>query len=160
MANLSADTKIENSSLANGNLKALPTNIEGLQSMQACWMREMLAFNTDAMEFVHKRLQHDIDTSAELMGCRTSTEAATLMARFYERTIFDYSSQATRMFDMTRSLMRSLSEASMPEKNEMSGTEQVATPASSNEAEASNACETQIVVVEAGEIEQRASPAG
>lgn len=110
MANSTDDRKFEGSQGVNDYLEAFYARVQAIPTMQVRFMREMLAFNSEALEFVQKRVQQDVETSGKLMSCKTPMEAADVMRQCYDQACADYNSQAKRMFEMTRSVAQSLSE--------------------------------------------------
>lgn len=112
MANSTDDRKLNDSQGVNDYLEAFYARMQAVPTMQVRFMREMLAFNSEALEFVQKRVQQDVETSGKLMSCKTPMEAAEVMRQCYDQACNDYNSQAKRMFEATRSVAQSLSEGS------------------------------------------------
>ena len=114
MTNSDDDRKPEGRQGDNDYLEAFYARVQAIPTMQLRFMREMLAFNSEALEFVQKRVQQDVETSGKLMSCKTPMEAAEVMRQCYDQACRDYQSQAKRMFELTRSVAQSLSEDGTP----------------------------------------------
>ena len=84
--------------------EAMHSQMGALPNMHVRMMQEMVAFNAEALEFVQKRVAHDIDTSTKLMACKTPDEAANVVREFYDQAFKTYSEQAQHLVELTRSM--------------------------------------------------------
>lgn len=114
MTNSTDDRKLKADQGINDYLEAFYARVQAIPTMQLRFMREMLAFNSEALDFVQKRVQQDVATSGKLMSCKTPMEAAEVMRQSYDQACKDYNSQAKRMFEMTRSVAQGLSDETPP----------------------------------------------
>tara|TARA_R110002073_G_scaffold211357_1_gene371689 strand:+ start:630 stop:1004 length:375 start_codon:yes stop_codon:yes gene_type:complete len=104
MANSTDDKKPTGAAGLGNYFEAMQNQMGSLPNMHSRIMQEMVTFNTEALEFVQKRVAQDIETSTKLMACKTPEDATNVVREFYDQAFKTYSEQAQHLMEMTRSM--------------------------------------------------------
>lgn len=88
----------------------------GLQSMNwmgADWVEKMSDLGSEALSFLSKRVQEDVDLQHKLLHCRDIKEMQHLQAEFLQKAINQYNDEAGKIMAMNTSAFG----ADRPDKN-------------------------------------------
>lgn len=104
-----------------GFFDAFQGQLQSMPALQSRLLQEMQTFNTEAMEFVQKRVEHDVEASGKLMACKTPAEAAEVMRAFYDQAFQEYSAQASHVFERALAVVQGQAEGQASDKPKKAG---------------------------------------